>query len=54
MSVKGYYRYSALGWVHLRQFYTGLRFKVPEGKAYTAKSPDGLLVIAALEDAVME
>lgn len=53
MSLKGYFRRSFGGWVYLREWYTGLRWKVPETKAYFYKSIDGITVMADKKDAVL-
>lgn len=53
-SVKGTFRYKAGGYVHLREFYTGLPYKVAESKAYLCKGADGLLVLADRKHAVLE
>ena len=54
MSVKGVFRYKANGWVHLREFYTGLPWKVEESKAYLCKGVDGLMVLADRKYAVLD
>lgn len=54
MSVKGDFRFKALGYVHLRQWYTGLRFKVREDKAHLYKSKDGIMVLAEKKDAILD
>ena len=53
-SVKGTFRYKAEGYVHLREFYTGLRYMVEESKAYLCKGADGLMVLCARGSAILE
>lgn len=52
-SVKGTFRYKAGGYVHLREFYTGLRYMVEESKAYLCKGADGLMVLCDRRYAVL-
>lgn len=41
------------GYVHLREFYTGLRYMVEESKAYLCKGADGLMVLCDRRYAVL-
>jgi hypothetical protein len=54
MSLKGDFRFRACGYVYLKQWYTGLKYKVPENKAYFCKSPEGLMVLADMKDAILD
>lgn len=54
MSIKGDFRYKALGYVHLKEWYTGLKYKVREDKAYLCKSTDGIMVLADKSDAILD
>ena len=39
--------------MYLKEFYTGLRYRVPRDKAYVAKSQDGVCVLADKKDALL-
>lgn len=52
-SVKGTFRLKAGGFVFLKEFYTGLRYKVEESKAYLCKGADGLMVLCDRRHAVL-
>lgn len=54
MSLKGDFRFRSCGYVYLRQWYTGLRYKVPENRAYLCKGADGLMVLADIKDAILD
>ena len=36
MSLKGFYKWGDTRFVYLKEFYTGLRYRVPRDKAYVA------------------
>lgn len=53
MSLKGFYKWGDTRFVYLKEFYTGLRYRVPRDKAYVAKSQDGVCVLADKKDAIL-
>lgn len=54
MSLKGYYQRTGLDYVYLREFYTGIRYRVPRDKAYIVKTQtDGVCVLADKKDAIL-
>jgi hypothetical protein len=53
MSLKGFYKWGDTRFVYLKEFYTGLRYRVPRDKAYVAKSQDGVCVLADKKDATL-
>ena len=50
MSVKGDFKFRALGYVYFKQWYTGLKCRALESKAYFYKSNGGIMVMADKKD----
>lgn len=53
MNIKGFIQRKVGKYVYLKEFYTGLRYKVPADKCYAANTADGYIGFAERAYAVL-